>query len=460
MPEHTSEHTVRARPVVAVDLDRPLPDLTDPDGPTVAMVIGYRDGVPVGTLDITLTTDADAARAQLAPLVDAAVRAHSEPAVPDAELPRISVVVSTVVDRHEDLGKLLDGLAVLDYPDVQVVLVDNRVRLPEVDPLPALLAGRDVTFVRESRPGLSAGRNAGVAAATGDVIAFTDDDVRVEPTWLRNLGSRFARDPELDLVTGLILPAELETDAQIWFEAYYGGFSGERTFAPVSLEAAPGLPFALRGSRIVARDADGGELRRFAVYGIGAYGAGANMAFRREAVARIGGFDAALGAGSPAKGGEDLAAFIDVLWTGGRMAFEPTAVVHHRHRRTLDELHRQLHGNGLGFTAMLTSLVVRDRRHLASLGYQVPLAVRSMVAQSLRRLTGRGAPHDEPTTGASVAGIDLIADVPAVPTPEHPRSLVVQELRGFPKGPAAYFRSRRKWRAVLAATAEATEARR
>jgi hypothetical protein len=437
MPEIT-ERSLRARPVIAVDLDAAIPDLVDGTGPTTAMVIGYRGGVPVGTLDITLTDDPDAARAQLEPLVDAAVGARTEPPVPDADLPSISVVVSTVVDRHEDLGKLLDGLARLDYPDVQVVLVDNRVRLPEDDALPALLEGRDVTFVRESRPGLSAGRNAGVAAATGDVIAFTDDDVRVEPTWLRNLGSRFARDPGLDLVTGLILPAELETDAQIWFEAYYGGFSGERTFAPVTLEAAPGLPSVLRGSRIVARDADGGEIRRFAVYGIGAYGAGANMAFRRAAVERIGGFDYALGAGSPAKGGEDLAAFVDVLWTGGRMAFEPTAVVHHRHRRTLDELHRQLHGNGLGFTAMLTSLIVHDRRHLASLGYQVPLAVKSMVGQSVRRLAGRGAAHEEDVVVGAVAT-----------EPDHPRSLVVQELRGFPKGPSAYFRSRRKWKHVL-----------
>jgi cellulose synthase/poly-beta-1,6-N-acetylglucosamine synthase-like glycosyltransferase len=54
------------------------------------------------------------------------------------------------------------------------------------------------------------------------------------------------------------------------------------------------------------------------VYGVGAFDAGANMAFRRTALEKIGGFDVALGAGTPARGGEDLAALISVLWAGFR----------------------------------------------------------------------------------------------------------------------------------------------
>ena len=97
-------------------------------------------------------------------------------------------------------------------------------------------------MVRERRPGISAARNAGVAAATGEIIAFTDDDVRVDPLWLRAIGERFASDSAIEAVTGLILPAELETPAQVWFERYYGGFSGERTFAPLTLKAADSGP--------------------------------------------------------------------------------------------------------------------------------------------------------------------------------------------------------------------------
>ena len=66
----------------------------------------------------------------------------------------ISVVVSTVVDRVEDLGKLLDVLEHLDYPRHEVILVDNRVKLPDIDALPGLLEGRNVRLVTERRPGL------------------------------------------------------------------------------------------------------------------------------------------------------------------------------------------------------------------------------------------------------------------------------------------------------------------
>ncbi len=62
-------------------------------------------------------------------------------AVPDAALPSVSVVVSTIVTRLADIARLLDHLAALDYPSYEVVVVDNRVAVPAEDPLPGLLAG-------------------------------------------------------------------------------------------------------------------------------------------------------------------------------------------------------------------------------------------------------------------------------------------------------------------------------
>ena len=430
------------RRVVRVDLDAPLPELVADDAGASALVVGYRGGYPVCTADLALTADpSDAARA-LRPLVTAATGpAQLRPAVPDDALPSISVVVSTVVDRVEDLGRLLDVLEHLDYPRHEVVVVDNRVRVPADDPLPALLVGRDVRLVTERRPGLSAGRNAGVAAAHGDVVAFTDDDVQVDPRWLRSLGERFVTEPELDAVSGVILPTELATPAQVWYEAYYGGFSGERTFDPVTI-VPDDVPGTMRHAQVAAVRPDGTVRGRFPVYGIGAYGAGANMAFRRELLEVVGGFDTTLGAGSPARGGEDLAMFVETLWRGGRVGFEPRAVVHHRHRRTVEELHAQLRGNGVGYTALMCSLVARDRRHLAVLARLVPLAatrkVRGAVA-TLRR--GRGA--DGPAVTAT-------ASAPATATVPVPRSLAYHEFRGFPAGPAAWLRSRRRWRDVEA----------
>ncbi|WP_423919439.1 glycosyltransferase [Frigoribacterium sp. 2-23] len=431
------------RQVITVDLDGPEPVAPEAGHYGTAMVVGRVGGVPVGVVDLDVETGglgtegfalAVASLRSMADQVSAAARSVApKTPIADADLPSITVVVSTIVGRDEDLELLLDGFAHVDYPDVEFLIVDNRTSLPPHDRLPELVAGRDrVRVVAERRPGISAGRNAGVAAARGEIIAFTDDDVRVEPNWLRALGTRFARDPGLDAATGLILPAELETPAQIWFERYYGGFSGERTFTPLRVQADPRLPTFLRGSRVSVRNGGGEELRKVAVYGVGAFGAGANMAFRASALRRVGGFDTALGTGTPARGGEDLATMISILWTGGALGYEPSAVVHHKHRRGLDELLKQLRGNGLGFTAMLTSLVLNDPRHLASLGYQLPLAVGTMLRQNVQKLVNRNQPSDETRA-------DSIDD-------RYPRSLVISEMRDAPKGPGAYLTSRRVWR--------------
>jgi hypothetical protein len=417
--------------VVILDLEDPIPELA-PDGRyESAMVVGRRGGVPTGVVDVDLRTGRFDLQEQLRPLFAGSAARQSSVPAESADLPSISVVVPTIVARTEDLEHLLAGFEQVRYPDVEYILVDNRRAIPTPDPLPGLLVGRTgIRVVREERPGISAARNAGVAAATGDIVVFTDDDVRVDPQWLLAIGRRFASDPAIDAVTGLILPAELETPAQVWFERYYGGFSGERTFAPLTLQAERVGPRSLRGSRIAVTDADGGLVRTFAVYGAGAFGAGANMAFRRSTLQRLGGFDLALGTGTPARGGEDLAALISVLWNAGKVGYEPASVVHHRHRREVAELEHQLRGNGVGFTAMLTSLVSHDRRHVLGLASQLPLAAAAMARQSLARVQGRRKTRSaEPETEQSGAA-------------QFPRSLVLNELRGYPKGPFAYLRSR------------------
>lgn len=420
-------------PAIVANPDQPLPDLLVDHRYRTAMVIDTRDGIPGGVAEIDLSQGGgDFLREQPPPLSASPIPPVCSPgtSIADNDLPSISVVVPTLASRTEDLELLLDGFARVDYPDVEFILVDNRRNVPTPDPLADMVGGRPgVRIVREPRPGISAARNAGVGAADSEIIAFTDDDVRVDPLWLQAIGRRFALDPDLEAVTGLILPAELETPAQIWFERYYGGFSAERTFAAMTLKADKAGPRVLRGSRVTATDIDGHAVRRFSVYGAGAFGAGANMAFRRGVLQRLGGFDLALGTGTPARGGEDLAATISILWSGGKVGYEPTSIVYHRHRRELDELLHQLGGNGLGFTAMLTSLVSHDSRHALGLAWQLPLAVWQMLRQTLTRIGTRGGRVGE-TDGAH-------QDAP------YPRKLVVTELLGYPKGPAAYLRSRR-----------------
>ncbi|MBM9466736.1 glycosyltransferase family 2 protein [Nakamurella leprariae] len=420
--------------VVSVDVERPAVDLSRTTGYDTALVVFRQSGIPREAREFDLRRPADVLRDDVAAAAGEIRRPVGDVRVADGALPSISVVVPTMVSRVVDLQLLLDGFRAVDYPDVEFILVDNRSHRPADDPLDELVARfAQVRVARALRPGISAARNAGVAAARGEIVAFTDDDVRVDPNWLRALGSRFAVEPELDAVTGMILPAELETPAQIWFERYYGGFSGERTFEPVSLHASPSRWKALSGARVSVRGADGRSQREFSVYGVGAYGAGANMAFRRSTLRRIGGFDVSLGTGTAARGGEDLAALIAVLFNGGSIGFEPASVVHHRHRREVPELLHQLHGNGLGFTAMLTSLIRHDGRHLLALAAALPNAAHRFTAQSLARVRGGAEPEVTASTATSEPEVDH----------GYPRQLLASELRGMPSGPLAYLRSRR-----------------
>jgi hypothetical protein len=418
-------------PIRVLTLDLADPRVEDASPEQQLWVVGCRDGVPLTLIEVDRSPAAPTLDAQLAALAAAhPAQDASWRAVPDDELPTATVVVPSMVRRLDGLETCLASLDALDYPDYDVVVADNRSEVPDPDPLAAMLAGRPrFRSVRVPRPGVAAARQAGTLAATGEVVAMTDDDVRVDRGWLRALGARFAGAPELWACTGLILPAELETPAQIYFERYYGGFAGERLFAPLTLRTGAGL---LGRAQLIARDEQGREVRRSPLYGVGAYGAGANMALRRQAVLDVGGFDLALGTGTPAQGGEDLQILIDLLWAGGVVRYEPAAFVHHRHRRGYDELVRQLRAGGTGLTATLAALVVRDPRHLAGLAFQVPLAARRLAGQSLARIRGRRAGGDR---------------APAE-DPLFPPELVQQELRGMPTGPLAYLRSRstmRRW---------------
>jgi hypothetical protein len=428
--------------VVMVDADQAPSRLELDARYREAWVVVCKRGAPCGMDVVDLSSD------------DATVQEHYqglltryasfEPQLPDPaalvdlHLPRISVVIPSIVERIDELDRCLGSIGGVDYPDFEVVLVDNRRSLPDEDPLPSLVTDRPwLRVVRQSVPGISAARNMGTDQADGEVIAFTDDDVRVDPQWFRALGTRFALSPQLDAVTGLILPAELETPAQVWFERYYGGFNGERAFRPLTLAADRNSPRMLRGSEIVVRDVAGNEVRRFAVYGVGAYSAGANMAFRRSALARIGGFDLALGTGTKSRGGEDLAAMIAILWSGGQVGYEPSAVVHHRHRREYDELLRQMDGNGLGFTAMLTSLVWNDPRHLLGLSSKLPRALTQFARRGAKQLRNLQANR------SSAAPVQ-----PEATSPSYPPTLAQHVYLAYLKGPSAYVRSRSAMRSI------------
>lgn len=243
-------------------------------------------------------------------------------AEPPASAPSISLAICTR-DRTDDLAACLASIARLDLTPLEVLVIDNA---PATDATRRLVEESypGFRYVRENQPGLDHARNRAVTLARGNIIAFTDDDAVVDRDWLGALARAFAADPALGLVTGLAEPLELESRAQIQFERY-GGF-GRGCRRLYSLTRPGHMPWTLVGA--------------------GQLGAGVNMAVRREVFARIGLFDPALDVGTPTLGGGDHDLFYRVLRAGYLCAYEPAAVVRHRHRRAMHELRRLLYCYG------------------------------------------------------------------------------------------------------------------
>jgi GT2 family glycosyltransferase len=240
-------------------------------------------------------------------------------------VPPISVIVCTR-DRAWALQQCLIALERLEDAPYEVIVVDNASRSGETR---EMVAQTPFRYVREDRPGLNWARNRGVEEARCDVIACIDDDVHVDPGWLRGVARAFQR-PEVDAVTGLVLPAEMETLPQLLFEIYGGMGKGtkRRKFQRARMSS-----FEL----IRAQD----------------LGVGANMAFRRRVFEKFGGFDTALDVGTPAAGGGDLDMFQRVLVNGGTLCYEPSALVWHQHRRDMKGLRTQLYHNGRSYGVYL-----------------------------------------------------------------------------------------------------------
>lgn len=280
-----------------------------------------------------------------------------------AGLPAISVIVCTR-DRPQLLEQCLAALQQLDYPDFEVLVVDNA---PATGSSRELVRATPFRYLREDRPGLDWARNHGLQAAAHEIVAYTDDDVRVDRAWLRGIAAGFAG-PEVVAVTGLVLPLELETPAQRLYEQYGTGMS--RGPVPRRFAAAVLTPQELIATQQI--------------------GVGANMAFRRAFLARLGGFDTALDAGTPAGSAGDLDLFHRVLCAGGVIAYEPRAVVRHRHRPEMAALRRQLGDNGRGFGVYLIRIwQARSVRRSDLVRYVLGAWLPWLFGRLLRGLAGR-----------------------------------------------------------------------
>lgn len=320
-----------------------------------------------------------------------------------AESPLVSVVVCTR-DRPESVLVSLRGLAGLRYQPFEVVVVDNA---PSSDATKKAVLGEfgddpRFRYVTEPRPGLSCARNRGLAEATADIVAFTDDDVKVDPWWLNGIARGFRAAPGVACVTGLIATAEIDNSAQLYFHLReeWGAVCERRVFD-------------------LAENRDDSPLYP---YSAGIFGAGANFAVSRRALKEIGTFDEALGAGTPSGGGEDLDMFMRVILGGHRLVYEPSAIVSHFHRTELAELSRQMRAYGSGCTASLTAIILRSSRARR----EIP----PKTVQGIMRVFHLGS---------------RVQDNPTLPS-----GLMAREVRGMFIGPWLYFKGRRNLRRMTA----------
>jgi GT2 family glycosyltransferase len=304
----------------------------------------------------------------------------------------VSVVIPTA-GRSAVLERCLVSIRAL--PDVcEVIVVDNERESRATKQVVEAFASADNRFryIHEPRAGSSVARNRGVSECRGEVVAFTDDDLVVEADWVEWLTAPFA-DPDVAVVTGLVLPIGLETPAQKRFERYAGFSKG--------LER--------RVFDLGEHQADGRFMYPF--WG-GLFGSGGSMAFRRTELIQAGGFDAALDHGS------DIEAFSLAVRRGKRLVYEPSSVAWHEHRRDEEGLQCQVLNYGAGVTMGLLKALLTDRRCVPAVVRSVPIAIAHR-----RRHASAG---DAPWTA--------------------PRDLLRAQRKGMIRGPWRYLQGRRRVR--------------
>jgi GT2 family glycosyltransferase len=214
--------------------------------------------------------------------------------------PRISVVVCSY-NGSRTIRDTLEGLARVDYPDFEVIVVDDG----STDRVSAIASEYDVRLIRTENRGLSNARNTGCEAATGEIVAYVDDDAWPDPDWLRFLAIAYRRG-DLVGVGGPNLPPP-----------------GDGPIADCVANAPGGPVHVLLDDRLAEHIP------------------GCNMSFRRTALLAVGGFDPTYRVA-----GDD----VDLCWRlqerGGLIGFAPAAVVWHHRRNSVRTYWKQQKGYG------------------------------------------------------------------------------------------------------------------
>lgn len=218
---------------------------------------------------------------------------------------RISLVIATYNRAEQLLATLRSVVEQSLAPEAwECVVVDNNSTDATRERVVALCAEHptlNIRYIFEREQGLSAARNAGIGAAKGDIIAFVDDDERIVPDFLSAYIDLFDAMPEAMAAGGRII-AEYPTGRPRWMSRY--------AEQPIANPMHYGNSVCL--------------------FPAGKIPGGGNMAFRREALNRVGIFDTTLGrTGKRLIGGEESDLFERMAAVGIRPYYVPRAVMYH-----------------------------------------------------------------------------------------------------------------------------------
>jgi GT2 family glycosyltransferase len=319
---------------------------------------------------------------------------------PSEQAPNVTtsgaVILSTIGEDLVQLERSLRSLLAQKRPNFEIIVVDNHPETGKTRETVRRVAANDarVRCVPEWRRGLSVARNRGVSETDAELVAFTDDDILADPGWLEWLLAPL-EESGVAAACGMILPLELETDAQKRFERYLGFSKGVRRRShDLATGRAADLPLYPFLSDV--------------------FGSGASMAFRRADLIAYGGFDTALGAGSPARAGEETDVFSAAILRGERIVYEPRSLCWHEHAKGGDAIRDQIFGYGAGVGALMTKALTNDRRFY-----------RAAASRSALGLLGREAPGHLPSSNKAL---------------EPPEELLRARREGIIRGPLLYAR--------------------
>ena len=268
----------------------------------------------------------------------------------------VTVAVSTVA-RPDSLARCITAVVEGQLLPREIVIVDQSADSATEEIVRSQGWDRTVAvrYIRQARRGLAASRNVAIANAAFPIIAFTDDDCVPDPEWLAQIVAACNGDGHPNVVTGRILPLGPER---------------------------PGV-FAVSSRPDTTRTLYRGRVLPWTV------GSGGNTAVERDWLARIGGFDEALGAASPGMSAEDTDLLYRLLRAGAAVQYEPQAIVFHERqdlRRRLAS--RTSYGYGMGaFCAKWARR--RDLYALVMLAHWMFERTRALLASFVRRRSQR-----------------------------------------------------------------------